>query len=161
MCCRGLEKASWGLREVPTQPGTYQAYLPRSVAVLQVREAVIGKGTALGSPLGVWCIEPASTPLITCYVLRSVTCKKTAASRLVAVSRRRQDAVCQDFPNALAGCCDVAATKKKTGFKKGDARRPKEFPHVRLVKNLVARSQPETSLLRNIGSDVDGLGEQR
>ena len=44
----------------------------------QGREAAIGKSTVLGSPLRSWYIAPASKPLITCYVLRSVTCKKWA-----------------------------------------------------------------------------------
>ena len=71
--------------------------------------------------------------------------QKMPPSRFVAVSHRRQDVVRLD---GLLRCC---RNKEKTFFEKGNARHPLEFP----VNGLVARLQPEASLLRNIRSDVE------
>ena len=73
----------------------------------------------------------------------------------------------RDFPNVLTGCCDVVATKKGDFlFWGGNARHPLKISHERLIEKSSARrdlahAQPDASLLRNIGSDVVGLGEQR
>ena len=107
-------------------------------------------------------LPPSHSLLATCYyLLHAKMPSKMAPSQFVAVSRRRQGVVRQNFANVRADCWAVVATTKRCLSKKGDARHPLEFSRGELSKVPIAYLQPEASLLRHIGSCVAGLGEQR
>lgn len=125
----------------------------------QVGEAAIGKSMhRLGlapQRLGA-CTQPLSHSLLaTCYdPLHAKNGPISICGCKLPLSGRDTS---RFYGISLGGCCDVVATTKNWFSKKVNARHPLEFSRERSSKNLVACSQPETSSLRNIGSDVDGF----
>ena len=102
-------------------------------------------------------MRPVSQPLITCYVLRSVTCKNGPISICGCKLPLSECDTSRFYGTSLGGCYDVAATTKTWFSQKVNAQHPLEISREQSSKNLVACSQPETSSLHNIGSEVDGF----